>query len=429
MARDETGFYNVRFHAANKGDDELSEIGTRSLSLRGVGQPRSRNDAEPNFNNDEAAARFFLRNILQHDSRITVRGLTSADSPELVPNMNLLGVHESPLTKTKLVKFEQTRSSIPIFGSQAIVELDENRELVSLDAELAEIRAVPPIASLSPAGALSQIAQHIGVAIEILNKTEAPALTYYHRDEDNSWHLAYFFKNIHAASRDFIASARRRRSHGHGPGPSPRDTNPLINYLVDAHNGEILLSYSAVPMLALPSRCQGIDENNEVQSFWGYKDRTGFEMSDPIRAIKTYDLKLQDLETTSLPNRPIQSASHDWNDTNKAAVSAHVNGMRVYEFYNSILFRNGIDDNGMTLISIINCTYPREQTPPDWDNAVYYDNKMWYGQNHAPTSGTLSSYAKHLDVIAHELTHGVTAHTSGLIYSYQSGALNESFSD
>ena len=34
-----------------------------------------------------------------------------------------------------------------------------------------------------------------------------------------------------------------------------------------------------------------------------------------------------------------------------------------------------------------------------------------------------------LDVVGHELTHGVTEFTSGLIYENESGALNESFSD
>ena len=33
------------------------------------------------------------------------------------------------------------------------------------------------------------------------------------------------------------------------------------------------------------------------------------------------------------------------------------------------------------------------------------------------------------DVVAHEMTHGVTEYESNLIYSYQSGAINESFSD
>ncbi len=41
----------------------------------------------------------------------------------------------------------------------------------------------------------------------------------------------------------------------------------------------------------------------------------------------------------------------------------------------------------------------------------------------------MRSFSRFLDVIAHELTHGVTEYTSSLVYQDQSGALNESFSD
>ena len=44
------------------------------------------------------------------------------------------------------------------------------------------------------------------------------------------------------------------------------------------------------------------------------------------------------------------------------------------------------------------------------------------GQTVAPLSGSL-------DIVAHELTHGVTSSTSNLIYMDESGALNEAFSD
>ena len=52
---------------------------------------------------------------------------------------------------------------------------------------------------------------------------------------------------------------------------------------------------------------------------------------------------------------------------------------------------------------------------------------MWYGQK--LENGKSRSYSRYLDVIAHELTHGVTQYTSNLVYQGQSGALNESFSD
>lgn len=51
---------------------------------------------------------------------------------------------------------------------------------------------------------------------------------------------------------------------------------------------------------------------------------------------------------------------------------------------------------------------------------------MRYGETSTPTGKT---YASSLDVVGHEMTHGVTEHTAGLEYLGQSGALNESYSD
>jgi bacillolysin len=54
-----------------------------------------------------------------------------------------------------------------------------------------------------------------------------------------------------------------------------------------------------------------------------------------------------------------------------------------------------------------------------------YDNAFWDGSQMVYGGG----FAKADDVVAHELSHGVTQHTSGLVYWYQSGAINESMSD
>ena len=79
----------------------------------------------------------------------------------------------------------------------------------------------------------------------------------------------------------------------------------------------------------------------------------------------------------------------------------------------------------MKLVSVVNA-YSSDQNPsppPTWENAAWHLNRMWYGQS----GGT--SFAKYLDIIAHELTHGVTQNSSDLVYRDLSGALNESFSD
>ncbi|HCU7777653.1 TPA: zinc metalloproteinase aureolysin, partial [Staphylococcus aureus] len=60
------------------------------------------------------------------------------------------------------------------------------------------------------------------------------------------------------------------------------------------------------------------------------------------------------------------------------------------------------------------------------NNAAWIGDKMIYGDGDGRTFTSLSGAN---DVVAHELTHGVTQETANLEYKDQSGALNESFSD
>ena len=197
---------------------------------------------------------------------------------------------------------------------------------------------------------------------------------------------------------------------------------------MDAHEGTVLFHYSASPLLDIPSKCTGIDELDEDMEFWGRQVESGFEMYDPMRLVKTSDHGLNDFERDPLPQEAVQSQSSDFGTAHKAAVSAHVNASVVDNFLRSVLMRDGIDDKGMNLESIVNVTWDEAEPPPEWHNAVWYENRMWYGQTQKD-DGSFSSFSRFLDVIAHELMHGVTQHTSDLIYRDQSGALNESFSD
>jgi Zn-dependent metalloprotease len=90
-----------------------------------------------------------------------------------------------------------------------------------------------------------------------------------------------------------------------------------------------------------------------------------------------------------------------------------------YDFYQEVFDRNSIDDRGMRLDSTVHFGQ-------DYDNAFWDGSQMVYGDG----DGILfERFTKSLDVIGHELTHGVTQHEANLVYSKQPGALNESFSD
>lgn len=421
------GFMKVRFHALDKTDDELREVGTRSLATRGVGRAPAARESAESFHSDEAAARHYASRVFARDERAPVRSLTAPERSQVVPDFRLQHVQASPTTRTRVLRFEQQHASIPVFGSRMVVELDEQRELIDMQGDVAEIRDVDPVASLSQREAIARVADRCETEIEKLAGVAPPRLRFFHWDEDDTWHLAYFVEKVPAAPPEFQEESIEG-GRGHGLGASPRVFRPRLNFLVDAHDGRILFYYSATPMLDVPVRCKGIDELDEAAVFFGLKAGDDFEMTDPVRHIRTFDLELGDIDDSDLPDTPVHNPAADWADTHRAAVSAHLNAKRVYDFFNDVLKRDGVDDKGMELISIVNCTYAPHESPPEWHNAVWFDDKMWYGQD-AGGNGGLRSFARFLDVIAHELTHGVTEYTSDLVYKDQSGALNESFSD
>jgi Zn-dependent metalloprotease len=106
--------------------------------------------------------------------------------------------------------------------------------------------------------------------------------------------------------------------------------------------------------------------------------------------------------------------------TNRADVDEAYDGAgATRDFYREAFSRDSVDGKGMRLDSSIN--YGKQ-----YDNAFWNGRQMVYGEG----DGKLfNRFTISIDVIGHELTHGVTQFTAALEYQGQSGALNESMSD
>lgn len=102
----------------------------------------------------------------------------------------------------------------------------------------------------------------------------------------------------------------------------------------------------------------------------------------------------------------------------RAAVSVHWAAQRLYDFYEESFDWRGYDDKGSPLCQYVH--YGRQ-----YFNAVFDNGTVVYGDGGAYNSTAIVS----ADYVGHEVSHGVTLSTAGLIYSGESGALNESFSD
>jgi bacillolysin len=223
-------------------------------------------------------------------------------------------------------------------------------------------------------------------------------------------------------------------------------TSDVREYFVDARDGSIAFEYSDFQTQSAVGRGQGVlgdTKKISVSSSGGQ-----FVTTDRLRppAINTYDMRGDFNRTLMYLNDVIQLSASDLGSdadntwTDGATVDAHVYGGWTYDYYFKRFDRRGLDNRDIPLVNIVHPArradfFQNFQTVPDFYlNAGYFgDGVMLYGEGLPAgfTSGgqTVDFFSAALDIVAHELTHGVTQYTSNLIYQNESGALNEAFSD
>ncbi|MEW6736079.1 MAG: M4 family metallopeptidase [Acidobacteriota bacterium] len=145
-----------------------------------------------------------------------------------------------------------------------------------------------------------------------------------------------------------------------------------------------------------------------------------YTMTDETRGnSRTLDAQ----NRTSGPGVAINDNDNNWTGTgdptrNRVAVDAHYGMQQTWDFYKNVLGRNSIDGNGAALISNVHIQN-------NYNNAFWDGQQMSYGDGDGRTFSPLAS----IDVAGHEITHGLTERTAGLIYRGESGGLNEAISD
>ena len=149
---------------------------------------------------------------------------------------------------------------------------------------------------------------------------------------------------------------------------------------------------------------------------------SGYEMRDTTRGTGFYTLNLNN---GTSGGSIFTDADNVWgtgttSSTASAAVDAHYGIQKTFDYYKNIHGRNGINGTGGT-------GYNRVHYSTKYNNAFWSDSCfcMTYGDGDGTTFSPLTA----IDVAGHEMTHGVTSRTAGLVYSGESGGLNEATSD
>ena len=220
----------------------------------------------------------------------------------------------------------------------------------------------------------------------------------------------------------------------------------LREYFVDAHTGAIIFDYSDLQTQSAVGAATGVlGDPKKVSAL-----RLGgtFGLQDALRppSIRTYDMKGDPFRTRDVVNGRVQLTQADlgsdtdnkWEDG--ALSDTHAYSGFTYDYYYKRFNRRGINDANLRMESLVHPVRRSDYSLYGTTFSSYFANAVYYGGGlmaygvglpaGVTSSGRNWNYTSGaIDIVAHEITHGVTDYTSDLIYLNESGALNESFSD
>ena len=310
------------------------------------------------------------------------------------------------------IRYQQTYAGTPIFGGIYIVHT-KNDLIYSVNGKLADDPSQSnSSAALSEAAALNAAKDFVGastykweIAAEeahIKLEQNDPSATYVPKGE-----LMYLAPNM-VFKKENLRLVYRFDIYAHQP-------IYRADVFVDAQTGEVLFENEQIHEAdAQGTANTGYSGTRTItaDSFNG-----GFRLREAGRGggIRTFDMN----EGTTYGNAvDFTDADNNWTATNidQYATDAHWGAEMTYDYFFDEHSHSSMDNNDMLILSYVHYD-------SDYNNAFWDGQRMTYGD------GSNNDPLTTLDIVGHELTHGVTNFSANLVYQDESGALNESFSD
>jgi len=217
----------------------------------------------------------------------------------------------------------------------------------------------------------------------------------------------------------------------------------------DASSGDVLLDYRDIHTQSAAIGTGVFGDQKKISVAPG---GIGYTTSDRLRppAISTYDFRFSlnrlilFLNADASPSNLTASDLGTDDDnvwTDGALVDAHAYAGYTYDYFFKRFGRRGLDNADIPLHSITHAfkredwrLYTTDTVDSYFANAFYLgEGVMYYGDGLPPNVSFFGQRVSYLsgalDIVAHELSHGVSDYSSRLIYRGEPGALNEAFSD
>lgn len=284
-------------------------------------------------------------------------------------DLRLLRVEPDPQRNYSHIRFEQTYQGLPVYGRQLVVHIDAAEQIVAVNGQVTGLIDIPAEATVSAERAIEvALAEVLDIQLEPDERARVTTEVL------------------------------------------PERTGLLV--YVDAA-GKATLAWRVVILTHAPLGQWYVFVNARRPAVIHALDTLGH-----AKLRRTYSAR----NTTRIPGQLVIEEG-ERSSRNAIAQAAHDAAGVVYDYYFNTHQRDSIDGRGMAIVSTVN--YGND--PADAENAAWISEaaQMIYGDG----GNLFRPLVYGLDVVGHELTHGVIDHTAQLIYEGQSGALNESYAD
>ncbi|HND11686.1 MAG TPA: M4 family metallopeptidase [Pseudomonadota bacterium] len=292
------------------------------------------------------------------------------------------------------VRFERSYRGLPVKGGDFVVHT-QAREDETFSAMIAAAIPVSQRPDLTPAQAHSAAKQTWDIERTAMVE---PKLVVHALGEAKDIVLAY----------EVVAQ-----------GVQADGTPSVMHTFVDASSGRHLTSYDEIETGAATGSGRGI--NNGSVSLNTNLNGSAYELVDTTHGNSP---------TINLANKTsggsvFSQSANSWGDGTtanaaSAGVDAHYGATKTWDYYKTVHGRNGIANDGKGAQSRVH--YSTKYNNAYWSDSCFC---MTYGDG----DGTQLRPLVALDVAGHEMSHGVTSRTANLVYSGESGGLNEATSD
>jgi Zn-dependent metalloprotease len=284
------------------------------------------------------------------------------------------------------LRYDRTYNGMKVLGGDMVVTEKASGDVVSvLKATQAKLNLSTTPGMAAPAAATKAVAAAKGAKYT----AEKPAL------------VVYAVRTAPTLAYETVMS-----------GMKADQTPSRMHVFTDAKTGKVLYSYDDIEQVA----GTGNSEYSGQVALETTEGGDGFNMVDGTRGNQ----QVSNADTNAL----YTDADNTWGtgegtDDQTAAVDAAYGAASTWDYYKNVHGRNGIKNDGVGAESFVH--YGDAYVNAFWDDSCFC---MTYGDG-IGDSHPLTA----LDVAGHEMSHGVTSNTAGLVYEGESGGLNEATSD